>query len=188
MANSDTMITPMARISFPELAKPKSFENQEPKYRCVLIFDKAAQADPRFKALKAAVSAVAKEHWGDSIPKNLRNPFRPGSDKDGMDGFDDDVIFISVTSKTRPGVVNALKEPIVDVEEEVYPGCHVFASVRAYSYDQKGNRGVAFGLNNILKVKDGERLGGGKRSAQEDFGEIEIEGAADAAEDADIFG
>ena len=33
-----------------------------------------------------------------------------------------------------------------------------------------GNKGVGVGLNNIQKLKDGERLGGARASAEDDFG------------------
>ena len=48
--------------------------------------------------------------------------------------------------------------------------CNV--SVNFYAYNANGNRGVAAGLGNIQKVKDGERLAG-KASASADFTEVE---------------
>jgi hypothetical protein len=38
-----------------------------------------------------------------------------------------------------------------------------------YAYNFNGNRGIACGLNNIQKVRDGERLGT-HSSAADDFG------------------
>ena len=38
----------------------------------------------------------------------------------------------------------------------------------------EGNKGIAAGLNNIQKVKDGDRLAGGS-TAEEDFDELEDE-------------
>jgi len=37
------------------------------------------------------------------------------------------------------------------------------------SFDKAGNKGVAFGLQSIMKVKDGEPFGAGRSNAQEDF-------------------
>ena len=47
-------------------------------------------------------------------------------------------------------------------------------SVTFFGYDVSGNRGVACGLNNIMKFKDGERLGG-RSSAESDFADVSME-------------
>jgi hypothetical protein len=45
-------------------------------------------------------------------------------------------------------------------EADFYPGCYARATVRPFWYDTAGNKGVAFGLQNIQKLADGEPLGG----------------------------
>ena len=52
--------------------------------------------------------------------------------------------------------------------EEVYSGMWAYVSVTFYAYDVNGNKGIACGLNNIMKFKDDERLGG-RVSAECDF-------------------
>ena len=42
------------------------------------------------------------------------------------------------------------------------------ASISFYAFNSNGNRGIACGLNNLQKVRDGEPLGG-KISAENDF-------------------
>jgi hypothetical protein len=44
--------------------------------------------------------------------------------------------------------------------------------VNFYAYNTSGNNGVAAGLNNIIKTRDDERLGGGGHSAEEDFADM----------------
>ena len=51
-----------------------------------------------------------------------------------------------------------------------------------YAFNANGNRGVAAGLGNIQKVKDGERLAG-KASAAADFNEVD-----DEVDPEEIFG
>ena len=41
-------------------------------------------------------------------------------------------------------------------------------SLSFYAFNVNGNRGVACGLGNVQKIKDGERFGG-KSSASDDF-------------------
>ena len=63
--------------------------------------------------------------------------------------------------------------PIVD-EEEVYSGVWAVVSVSFYAYDVSGNKGVACGLNNIMKFKDDDHLGG-RVSAESDFGGMDFD-------------
>ena len=50
----------------------------------------------------------------------------------------------------------------------MYSGCYCRFSLNFYPFSVRGNKGVAAGLNNVQKVCDGERLGGGIR-AEDDF-------------------
>ncbi len=42
------------------------------------------------------------------------------------------------------------------------------ASINFYAFNSNGNKGIACGLNNLQKIRDGEPLGG-KASAASDF-------------------
>lgn len=128
------------------------------------------------KALQQAIEAAKKSgivsKWGGKEPKNLELPLRNGNtDKD--DEVYEDCFFINAKSSTRPGICDKNKNPIVD-EEEIYSGVYAYVSVSFYPYDKNGNRGIACGLNNIMKFKDGERLGG-RTSAENDFADIDAE-------------
>lgn len=165
------LITPKARLSFPNLFRAKAAaEGQEPKFSCTLLFSPEAQATPEFAAMKAAAQAAAVAKWGAKIPANLRSPFRKAEEKEDKQGYEPGWVFINVSSKDRPGVVQntALGMQKVIDEADIYPGCFVVASLGCYAYDTSGNRGVSFGLNNVLKVDDGESLGGRGR-AEDDF-------------------
>lgn len=128
------------------------------------------------KALQQAIEAAKKSgivsKWGGKEPKNLELPLRDG-DTDKDDEVYEDCFFINAKSSTRPGICDKNKKPIVD-EEEIYSGVYAYVSVSFYPYDKNGNRGIACGLNNIMKFKDGERLGG-RTSAENDFADIDAE-------------
>ena len=49
-----------------------------------------------------------------------------------------------------------------------YSGCYGQISVTFYGFNTNGNRGIAAGLGNIQKLRDGEPLGG-KANAAEEF-------------------
>ena len=128
------------------------------------------------KALQQAIEAAKKagivSKWGGKEPKNLEMPLRDG-DTEKDDEVYEDCFFINAKSSTRPGIYDKNKNPIVD-EEEIYSGVYAYVSVSFYPYDKNGNRGIACGLNNIMKFKDGERLGG-RTSAENDFADIDAE-------------
>ena len=94
-----------------------------------------------------------------------------GDEKDNDDdGIYEDHFYINAKAKTRPGICDKKRVPIMD-EEEVYSGCWAIMSVTFYGYDVNGKKGIACGLNNIMKFKDDEHLGG-RVSAETDFADI----------------
>ena len=58
-------------------------------------------------------------------------------------------------------------QPIL-TRSEVYSGVYGRASISCYAFNSNGNRGIACGLNNLQKLRDGEPLGG-RASAESDF-------------------
>lgn len=172
---SNQVLTPEFRVSYPAVFEPRSaIEGQEKKFSLVMLFDKKTNID----ALKNAAVMAIQDKWGPDKakwPKNLRLPFRDGSEKDTA-GYED-TTFISASSKTKPGVVDADVVKIID-PGEFYGGCYARATVRAFAYDVSGNRGVAFWLQNVQKTRDGEPLGG-KNKPESDFDAIAVpEGSA----------
>jgi hypothetical protein len=67
---------------------------------------------------------------------------------------------MNVSSTRKPAIVYADKTPITE-ESELYSGCYGRAIINFYVYDSQGNRGVSAGLMGIMKLSDGEPLGGG---------------------------
>ncbi len=128
------------------------------------------------KALQQAIETAKKvavtSKWSGKEPKKLDMPLRDGDDKDDDEVYGDH-FYVNAKSSTRPGVCDKHKTPIVD-EDEIYSGVWAIVSVTFFGYDISGNRGVACGLNNIMKFKDGERLGG-RASAESDFADIDME-------------
>lgn len=159
---TEKVLTPEFRVSFPAVFTPRSaMDNAEPKYSVVMLFPKSAD----LSKLKAIAKAAIVEKWGDKIPKDLRSPFRDGDDKE-LDGYAGH-IFITASSKMKPGLVNGNREAIINVDE-FYAGCYARATVNAFAYDRNGNRGVAFGLQNIQKLREGEPFSG-KTKPEDDF-------------------
>lgn len=162
--------TPKFRVSYPAVFKPKLNDmSQKMEYSVVAVFKKGED----LTKLKNAVTEILTEKLGPDKtkwPKNLKSPFRDQGEreKDGVlpNGYEHGAIFMTLKSSQKPGVVDANVQPIID-EAEFYAGCYAHATIRPYYYDSKGNKGVAFGLQNIQKLSDGEPLSGRANATSE---------------------
>ncbi|WP_312339036.1 ssDNA-binding protein [Anaerospora hongkongensis] len=85
-----------------------------------------------------------------------------------------DIYFFNANSRQAPQVVDGKVQPVLD-QSEVYSACYGRISVTFYGYNSNGNRGIAAGLGNIQKLKDGEPLGGGHVKAADDFDTVDEE-------------
>lgn len=182
---TDNVMTPEFRVSYPHLFQPQqpmaNSASQDPKYSTVMLFKKGED----LSKLKAAAEAAVSAKWGNDKakwPKNLRSPFRDQGEKE-TEGYEAGAVFMTATSKQRPGIVDDKVQPVID-PSKIYAGCYCRATVRAYAYDNAGNKGVAFGLQNVQFLRDGESLSG-RAKAEEEFEPI---AAASAEGAAGIFG
>jgi hypothetical protein len=186
-----TILTPAALLSFPHLFKPRApTPGAAERYSCILVFDEKAQATEAFKAMKAAVATCIDEKWGAgkskdaAFVKGLKHlPFRDAGEKE-YEGFDPGKVFISPWRRgdERPGVIDLNGNEIL-APGDVFAGQLARASVRAFAFDNSGNRGVSFGLEHVQILKaDMPRLDG-RKSAAQTFAKAAIEGF-----DADAYG
>ena len=70
-----------------------------------------------------------------------------------------------------PALFDNHRNEIVD-KILMYSGCYVQAIVNLFPYHNKGNTGIGVGLRGLMKVRDGEALGGTGVSAN-DFDDFE---------------
>lgn len=159
--------TPEFKVSFPKVFRPESMDdNKEPRYGITMLFKKSTD----LKELKRAANNAIIETYGalDKVPKKFKMPFRDGSEKEDIEGYEG-MIFVTATSKKKPGVVDYPDcNPITEDSEEFYPGCYARATLIAFTYDVNGNKGVSFALQNVQKLRDGKLLSG-KRNAEDEF-------------------
>ena len=136
------------------------------------ILDRMLAQDPD---VKYAVEVMIKGNTvvlGGEIAGNVEltdiNEFVKNDLRDiGYDEAYANAYFVNANSTTAPGIVDADRNPIL-VRSEVYSGVYGRASINFYAFNSNGNRGIACGLNNLQKIRDGEPLGG-KASAESDF-------------------
>lgn len=170
------MLTPEFRAGFVALfkpSKPKGTE-QDPKFSVQAFFPPTTDLKP-IKA--AAQEALVAKFGADQTkwPKTLRSPFRKNVELDKPSpGIPDDwiVMTFSATQDRKPGLVDHKLQDIID-DSQVYSGCWMRAEINAYAYDRQGNKGVAFGLNNVQKLRDDEPIGTAKMPASKVFEAVE---------------
>ena len=164
---------PDTRWSYANVWEAKSINGGAPKFSVSLIIPKS---DTKTVAkVKAAIEAAYHEGEsklkgnGKTVPalSTIKNPMRDGDVERPDDPAYANAYFINANSATAPGIVDADRNPVL-TRSEVYSGVYGRASINFYAFNSNGNRGIACGLNNLQKVRDGEPLGG-KTSAEDDF-------------------
>lgn len=178
MANSKTkVVTGVVRLSYANVWEPKAInEGQQPKYSVSLIIPKSDTET--IAKINAAVDAAIEEgigKFGGKKPNkaSLKLPLRDGDTEREDDEAYAGSYFINANSNTAPQIVDMKVQPILE-RGEVYSGVYARVSVNFYAFNSSGNKGIACGLGNIQKVKDGEPLGG-KSKAEDDFDEIPVD-------------
>lgn len=85
----------------------------------------------------------------------IKTPLRDGDlERPGDDAYKDS-FFVNANSATKPGIVDADCQNILE-RSEVYSGVYGRASINFYAFNSNGNKGIACGLNNLQKIRDGE--------------------------------
>jgi hypothetical protein len=181
--NATKVVTGEVRFSYANLWEPKSINGGTPKYSMSLIIPKG---DAKTVAkIQAAIEAAYRE--GESKLKGtsksvpalsvLKTPLRDGDTERPDDAAYADAYFVNANSAAAPGIVDRSAEPIME-RSEIYSGVYGRASINFYAFNTNGNKGIACGLNNVQKLRDGEPLGG-KSRAEDDFNDGFVIGEGD---------
>lgn len=176
--NPTKVITgPETRWSYANVWQPKAIDGGAPKYSVSLIIPKSDTKT--IEKVRAAIQAAYEEGQsklkgnGKTVPqlKALKTPLRDGDLEHPDDEAYANSYFINANSASAPGIVDANCQPIIDTSE-VYSGVYGRASINFYAFNSNGNKGIACGLNNLQKIRDGESLGG-KSRAEDDFADLD---------------
>ena len=157
------------RLSYFHGWEPTSINGGPERYSVSVLIPKDDKET--IKAINDAVDAAIEEgiaKFGGKKPNKaaIKLPLRDG-DTEREDEAYAGHWFINANSKTAPQIVDKAVKPILD-RDEVYSGCYARVSLNFYAFNSNGNKGIACGLGNIQKIRDGESLGG-HSSAADDF-------------------
>ena len=184
--NSQKHVNPMkvitgkdTRWSYCNVWEAKAINGGTPKFSVSLLIPKTDTVT--VKKIKAAIEAAYREGEaklkgnGKTVPPltAIKTPLRDGDAERPDDPAYAGHYFLNANSATAPGIVDADCQPIL-TRSEVYSGVYGRASISFYAFNSSGNRGIACGLNNLQKIRDGEPLGG-RASAESDFSDFDDE-------------
>lgn len=170
------VVTGEVRLSFVHLfvpyVNPKN-DDPTPKYSTTILIPKSDTAT--MQRLQAAINAAVTEGVKKGVwSQNPAQPKTPVWDGDGArssgEAFGPECKghwVITVSSKQQPQIVDVQGNPIIN-QSEVYSGMYARVSINFFAYNNK-SKGIGAGLGNVMKLRDGESLAGG-RSASDDFG------------------
>ena len=156
--NRTKVITGMnTRLSYFHGWEPVSINGGAEKYSVSVLIPKSdtETVNAINKAIDAAIEdGIAK--FGGKKPNKavIKLPLRDG-DLEREDEAYKGHYFINANSTTAPQIVDR----------------YARVSLNFYAFNSNGNKGIACGLGNIQKIRDGESLGG-KTSAADDFGTL----------------
>lgn len=161
-------ISPLFRFSFPYVFNPQepNAENglKVAKYSVTALFTELTDLSLMRDLL---MRAAAKKFGADQAawPPNMKTPIRDQGEKK-FEGFNPGSKMTTFTSRQRPETLDASGKAVTD-ELRIYPGVWGRVSFNAFAYDKSGNRGVAFGLNNVQILRDDDPLAGRPRANAE---------------------
>lgn len=200
MAAEKTRLIISGRGAFLNLFEAKAFgepeEGKKPEYSATFIFDPKYQETEEFKKLVGTVRGYIKKYWANGLPERFHNPIRKGDQQKNEDGTIRDGfagnLFAKAKSYDKPGVVSQKKEPITD-PSAIPSGYFIRATVlvKPFGHDaqsrkfSKGNAGIKLELCNVQLVAKGPRFDN-KKSASEDFDEIDDGGSVSDVDDYDL--
>jgi hypothetical protein len=180
------MILKNVRVAYPHLFEPYAYQNgPNKKYEITIMIPKTETA--LLDEIKKAIASARSKKWPGEAPKGLMSPVKDG-DEMSSDSFKDHFILRAKATPrgengNRPGVVLPNLKPAGPDDIQSGDFCNV--DVNPYGYDQSGNKGIAFGLNNVQLVQKGDRIGTGKARPENVFEAMELAGSPSTGESSD---
>lgn len=168
------VLTGEVRLSYANLVTPRSSKpGADPKYSVTLLIpksDNATKVDID-NSIRAAYEDGVSKKWGGAHPQakvivhdgdGIRQSGLPYGDE--CKGH----WVLTASTKNKPQVVGIDNIKCELAPQDIYSGMYARVTINFYAYDTEGSKGVACGLGNVLKTRDGEPLSGGA-SAASDF-------------------
>lgn len=167
---STEVVTGKVRFNCVYLWEPRII-NSNPEYSVCLLIPKSDERtlnDIRQAMKNAKEIGISILNY--NMDLDLKMPLRDG-DIERSDEVYEGCYFMYASSANKPLILDEFNNQINN-KEDFYNGCYGYASINFYAFNTNGNKGIACGLNNLMKTDEGEVLGG-KLSAELDFESVE---------------
>lgn len=163
------------RFSYCHVFQPRKNEQSgKMKYDCCLIVSKDdTQAVQLINEAIEGAKALYKEKFG--APKGrLKTVVHDGDEDRPDDPVFANALYINASSERKPGVKMLENGMLVDCldEDDFYSGAWGAADINMFPFNNSGACGISCGLNNLVKLEDGEKLAGSGMSADQAFGDL----------------
>jgi len=180
-----TILTPKFRGSYVNVFKPRPVSkapDAKLKYGITIVLPKDSKDTKTFLAkLRAEFKKAMIEKFGKELPEDKCKhfPIRDGDEMTDDDGnlqpeFENAWI-IPAKNEDQPGILvmdeDGTKRPATS-PREIYSGAMYHASLTVFAWGPNaGGKGVSVSLSGILKVEDGEQIGG-RRFSENEFDNV----------------
>lgn len=150
------------RLAYLHAWKPKVVMGGEAKYSAIIIIPK--ENEEMIGTLNRAVEAAyaeGRERLKDddgNVPalSDIEIPLKDGDEESYGSTKFEGCVFFRASTTIAPGIVDKDFKPITD-HSLVYSGIYAKVSLSFYAYN-KGRKGIAVSMHNIMKIKDGEPM------------------------------
>ncbi len=190
MNQPNKCLTGEVRLSYVHLAAPYAGQlNAEPKYSVTLLIPKndTATVNDLQNAIAAAVAAAIPKTWGGVKPPIVPNPIHDG---DGVrqDGtpFGDECkgMWVMTASRRaqdgRPWVCDISNPNVELAPQDSYSGMYARCTIHFFGYANAGKKGIGCSIDGVMKIRDGESLGGVVKPSANEFAQLAQATPADA--------
>ena len=166
-------VTNEVRLCYPHLFEPYKApgDTGEGAYSVTILIPKEDEDTIAAlnEAIKNAMNAGVNKVWQGSMPKNVSIPLHDGDEEKDLDKNPEfeGCMYLAARTNYAPKVIDRARNELG--EDDIYPGVFAKVSVDFFAYNASGHKGIGAGLQNVLKTRDGDRLGGGGVSIEVDF-------------------
>ena len=169
------VMTGEVRVSYAHLVEPyanPATPGAEPKFSVTALIPKTDVAT--FEDIKASMAAAyeqgVQDKWKGARPQ-LKNALIYDGDGLKSDGTPygpecKGCWVLSARTNRRPQVVHVSNPSVELAPTDIYSGMYARITINFYPYSGQ-QKGVAAGLSNVFKTRDGEPLSGGASAASE---------------------
>lgn len=152
------------RLSFPFLFVPQKGTNDDgtpngkDTYAATFLLEKKRHASTIVEINRAVAELKNAPKIKGKPCKHL--PLRDGAEKSHIDGYDDDIMFLTARSVRKQVVVDVNMSPLSAEDGKIYAGCYVNAVVDLYAYAHpKSGAGISASLRAVQFKRDGDPFG-----------------------------